>query len=569
MMDDTGSLPASDKEEGELAAEYDVIVVGGGGGGLPVALFCRWKNLSVLLVEKAAALGGTALKANFHYWVPNNKPMQTMGMVDSKEDCLRYMARVARPQRYNLTAPRLGLTEWEFAMCEAIYQSASVSAEILQAKGALPYCHRTELPDYWAELPEDAANRGRVLAPAGTSELRSDGGLTAIKTLTEAVYRDGVAVLLEHRVIGVVRNTFGEAIGVSASNGEGQVVRFRAKRAVIFSTGGFTHNPELRENFLSYPIMGGCAAVTNEGDFVQIATGLGAPLRNMNNAWLCPIPLEKAIQKDPAMLGAFCATGDSMIWVNVRGRRVVNEKLAYNEIVPTFFQWDAQNARYPNLVLISIWDERSQKHSATDQYGSLIVPPGVSDDHVIRGSTLAELASNLKGRLAKYSAIAGGLELADDFVAELELTIRDFNRFAKLGKDELFHRGERTVELLLNGPVCAQPSGVNPTMYPLSASGPYYAALLTGGALDTKGGPVTNVAGQVLDSRGHPIPGLYGLGNCVAGVTGRGYWGAGGTLGPILAMAHRIGEAVGQEGIKNARLKKCEACSPQLVACQE
>ena len=53
-------------------------------------------------------------------------------------------------------------------------------------------------------------------------------------------------------------------------------------------------------------------------------------------------------------------------------------------------------------------------------------------------------------------------------------------------------------------------------MWPLSESGPYYAALVTGGTLDTKGGPKATPDGQVVDDLDRPIPGLYGVGNCVA-----------------------------------------------------
>ena len=75
-------------------------------------------------------------------------------------------------------------------------------------------------------------------------------------------------------------------------------------------------------------------------------------------------------------------------------------------------------------------------------------------------------------------------------------------------------------------------------MYPISTSGPYYAALLSGGTLDTKGGPKTTPGGQVLDDSDRPIPGLYGVGNCVASASARAYWAGGATLGPILAFAY-------------------------------
>jgi predicted oxidoreductase len=75
-------------------------------------------------------------------------------------------------------------------------------------------------------------------------------------------------------------------------------------------------------------------------------------------------------------------------------------------------------------------------------------------------------------------------------------------------------------------------------MYPLSESGPFYATLLTGGNLDTKGGPVTNPEGQVLDHMGQAISGLYGVGNCVASASARAYWAGGATLGPILAFSY-------------------------------
>jgi 3-oxosteroid 1-dehydrogenase len=476
--------------------------------------------------------------------------MRAMGLDDPKDDWPRYVARLSRPHRYNPEDPRLGLTDWEYAMCEAIYDSASPATELLAQRGALEYRHCEGVPDYWAELPEDKAPQGRVLVPAEARESMSDGGRVAVRTMSESARRDGVEIRTGHRVQRVVRNERGEVVGVEATTAGGTGLRVRARKAVIFATGGFTHDPELRANFLSVPAMGGCAALSNEGDFVAVATAVGAQLRNMNYAWMCPVSLEKAVARDPELSGMFSVAGDSMLFVDKRGMRVVNEKLPYNELAQTFFRWDPLAAEYPCLVLVAVWDQRSQDHSASDEYGRLIVPAGTDDAHVIRGDTWKDLAAGVADRLERYTHVTGGLGLSDDFADNLEATVGRFNELARTGKDLDFGRGERAVQLLFNGVVKDEPDRSNPTMWPLSDSGPYYAALVTGGTLDTKGGPKTTPDGQVVDDTDRPIPGLYGVGNCVASASAQAYWAGGATLGPIIGLAYRAANAAHAEPIK-------------------
>jgi 3-oxosteroid 1-dehydrogenase len=544
------SAPAAAK--GKFDAEVDVITIGSGVAGLATALFSRWHGNDVLVLEKANRLGGTTRKAAFWYWVPNNAAMRAAGLKDPKKDCIAYMARLSRPEVYDPKAPKFGMPAWDYAQYEAIYDNASTATELLSDKGALEYRHCDFVPDYWAELPEDKAPKGRVLLPKGARESMSDGGEVAIKTMSAAAKRDGVDIRTGHRVQRLIKNSAGEVIGVEADTPKGKK-RFFARKAVVFCTGGFTHNVELRKNFQAVPIYGGCAANSNEGDFVYIAGAVGAQLRNMNYAWMCPIVFEKAMARDPELIGTFSPSGDSMIYVNKEGRRVANEKLAYNEMAQTFFQWDGAKGEYPNLLLIAVWDQRSQDHSASDEYGRFIVPPGASDKHVIKGATLAALSKAIGERLERYRKVTGGLSLAPDFEKTLAASIERFNGFASGGRDFDFHRGERQVELLFNGNVAPSPSAPNPTMFPISDDGPYYAAFLTGGNLDTKGGPKTNAAGQVVDDQDEAIPGLYGVGNCVASASARAYWAGGATIGPILAFAHLAAAAAHKERKKRAK----------------
>lgn len=533
----------------QFDAEFDIVVVGCGGIGLAAALFSRWHGNRVVILEKAAEIGGTTRKAAFWYWVPNNQAMRDAGTADNREDCLRYMARLSHPERYDSSAPHLGLTPWEYEMCAAIYDNASVATELLAQKGALEYRHCAAVPDYWAELPEDKAPTGRILLPKTANESMSNGGEVAIRTMSAAARRDGIEIRTGHRVQRVVLDASERVVGIEADVADGKSVRLRARKAVIFASGGFTHDTELRRNFLSAPVFGGCAAHSNEGDFVLIGSAVGATLRNMNYAWMCPIILEKALRRDPALSGTFSPSGDSMIWVDRSGHRVTNEKLAYNESAQAFFKWDPTRSEYPNLVLIAVWDQRSQDHCASDEYGRFIVPPGTDDSHVIRGNSIEELTVAIKDRFARVGPAIGQMKIDADFAANLRASIARFNGFARQGRDLDFHRGERQVELLFNGPTAAEPVGPNITMYPISEQGPYYAALMTGGTLDTKGGPMTNADGQVLDAMGKPIPGLYGAGNCVASASGRAYWAGGATLGSHLAFALLAANAAHRERV--------------------
>ena len=123
--------------------EADIVVVGGGGGGLATALFARWLGNEVVLLEKAAELGGTANKAAFWYWVPNNKHDAAQPASRTrKEDCIRYMARLSRPSATTPTSPTFGMTEWEYDCATPRSTTTPRPAtELLAERGALEYRH--------------------------------------------------------------------------------------------------------------------------------------------------------------------------------------------------------------------------------------------------------------------------------------------------------------------------------------------------------------------------------------------------------------------------------------------
>ncbi len=363
-------------------------------------------------------------------------------------------------------------------------------------------------------------------------------------SLAAAVEAAGVDVRVGQRVQRVVLDD-DRVVGVVATTATGSALRVGARVGTVFATGGFTHDQELVDNFLGHPSAGGGAALTNTGDFVRIASTVGAQLRNMQQAWCGPINLVKSLRHDPIMQMTVLRAGDSMICVNYKGERVLNEKLPYNEFVASMQAWDPLACERPNRVMIQIWDEHTQLNSAmpNDTGGSAVLPPGQQDDQIMRGNTLDELASALATKLADLRSHTGDLALAADFVPTVQATIGRFNKLAGVGVDADFHRGGRAVErTMFAGPVADEPDKVNPVLYPLAPTGPYYATLLVAGTLDTKGGPKTDAVGHVVDDLDAPIPGLYGVGNCVASPSASAYWAAGATIGPIFGFALRTAE---------------------------
>ena len=117
--------------------------------------------------------------------------------------------------------------------------------------------------------------------------------------------------------------------------------------------------------------------------------------------------------------------------------------------------------------------------------------------YIIAADSLEDLTVELARRLELLAPHTGGVELDGAFLANLYKTIDRFNEYAVDGRDPEFHRGETPIEKAWAGP--RRTGAANGTMHPLTPAGPYYCVILGPGALDTKGGPVTDGYGRVLD----------------------------------------------------------------------
>jgi succinate dehydrogenase/fumarate reductase flavoprotein subunit len=529
-------------EDHPWSARADVVVVGAGLAGLTTAAHLADGGASVVVLEKAAATGGTARKAVGGMWVPDNRFMQEAGVADDHAGAVGYIARLSRPALYDADDPTLGLPAWEHEQLTAFVDHADAAFRALEDLGVgLEMDPR--FPDYHGHLPEVSSPLGRQLFPHRPDGTRGDGA-SMLAELEAAVTRRGVPILLEHRVVGLLADDDGAIVGVRVATPDGEL-DVGAARAVVFGSGGFAHNPQMRAAYLGGHVLGGCAALTNEGDFQLMARGLGIPLMQMDAAWMAPMVLERALARDPDMMGIFAVPGDSLIIVNRDGRRVVNEKAPYHDRTRLMHAWDPHGAAYPNFLLFAVWDQRTAERFPGSFLGNFI-PPADSPlrSTVDTADTLQQLAAAVDARLARLGRGARGMRLSADFAAGLEATIRRFNGFARTGVDEDFRRGETPIEVAFHGPVADDNDGPNGTLFPLAETGPYHATILAPGALDTKGGPRTDPAGRVLGPDDRPVAGLYALGNAAAQPTGHAYPSGGMTFGPIVTSAWLTAQAL-------------------------
>lgn len=535
--------------------EADILVVGTGAAASSAAIAAKLAGSSVIMVEKAPVYGGTSAKSDGGMWVPNNRFMRAQGKTDLRSDALRYMARCARPHLYRAEDPHFGMPESEYKLLEAFYDNSSKAFEFLEANSALKTTGVLSFVDYYDNAPENKTPQGRMIMAE-----RPDGqfgpGLELIRQLKAWVDSKNVPVLLKHRVKSVVRNDKGEVVGLEAVNGDGAKVMLRARKAVIFATGGFSHNQELIRNFQPGPVYGACAVPSAEGDFVAIAETIGAKLGNMVNAWRMQLVLEHAIEMRSVPKGIWQPPGDSMIIVNKYGERVVNEKHNYHDRTRAHYQWDVNRCEYPNQFLFMVYDRRAADLFA----GNFPLPAaGSTASYVISGNTLEELGKAIQARLDKYASKIGEVHL-EGFTKNITKTVENFNRFAAAGVDEQFQRGafrwdnEWQVYTSVPREGSAWKTGESPsgTMSPFQAEGPYFAIILAPGVLDTNGGPVINPAAQVMDAANKPIPGLYGAGNCISSPAAQSYWGAGPTLSLGITFGHIAGVNAAKEAVKDA-----------------
>jgi 3-oxosteroid 1-dehydrogenase len=522
-------------------ASPDIVIVGAGAAGLVAAATAVGTGASVTLLERGLELGGTAAYSVGEIWVPNNRHLRERRIADPRPDCLRFMAQLSYPDSYAAESPYLGLTPHQFDLLATYYDRASEAVEHLEGLGALrtkisPAAYGDPLghPEYHSQHADNRVPQGRHLIVDDGDSTFGPRGQAYVDQLVAYLRANGVQIRTGQRVVDVFSGPDGGVKGVVVEGVDG-VSSLLAHRAVVFATGGFGHNAEARAAHLRGPVDAVAAVCTNTGDFLRIGMSIGAALANMTHAFLGNTAFELGLREPRIRQLTHFPFGDSMIWVDHTGRRVVNEKGVFTERARAHFSWDTDRCRHSRRVLVQVFDSAVRDHPLGQRYPM----PGDDGRHLLTGGTWDELSAAIDARLAELAPHTGGIRLTEDFATNLADSLSRFDTYARSGIDRDFGRGSTPIQ------TCYEPrlheGYPNPTMAPFTPDGPYYAMLIGAAMFDTVGGPVIDSSARVLDTLGEPFPGLFGAGCCVASPGGQAYWSGGAPIGLALTYGYIAG----------------------------
>jgi 3-oxosteroid 1-dehydrogenase len=540
----------------EMDETFDFVVVGSGGGSMCAALVMRKAGKSVLILEKTDLVGGSTAKAGGVMWIPNNRFMAAGGVEDSYEKATAYLDSVVGDHD---DAP--GATR---ERRQAYLREAPAMVDFLVSQG-VKLRRVQSWPDYYDERPggsepgrtvvaelfnvNELGDWKRKLRPGGfplsgpldelmqlalfkvswrarwlmvktglrglSAKLTGKHWVTAGNALQgrmlQAALKADVAIRTDSGVKQLIVED-GAVAGVVTTK-DGRDWRVGARLGVLLNAGGFSHNQALRDKYIPNTRTEWThAAPGDTGDMHLELMRIGAAMAQMeemvgNQMTLPPGAGPQGIQMQLAKPNAFLADQSGQRYMNEGGSYMAfcQGMLARHETVPAVPSWMVVDSRFLRTYML-----------ANSMPGTTKPKAWLEEGYLRKGETIEALAS------------ACGMD-----PGKLKATTERFNGFARQGRDEDFHRGDRAYDRWL-GDYTHQPSAA---LGPVDEA-PFYAVPIVPGDVGTYGGVVTDTYARVLREDGSVIPGLYATGTTTASVMGHAYPGAGCSIGPAFTWGY-------------------------------
>jgi 3-oxosteroid 1-dehydrogenase len=556
----------------------DVVVVGSGAGGMAAAWTAAKHGLGTLVIEKCPVFGGNSALSGGGAWLPNAPYFLRRGERDDPEKLLAYLRTIApgvapeRQRRYLEEAPKLaeafestpyfhdgagfvwikgysdyhpekggnplGRGLWSGPIDQRLLGTEADNRRGARGRRRLPgapkgmWLTSADFHDLialkwgtWRGPRMLLVLAWRTIVSSITRHQIVTGGAALVTRLRLLLRDAAVPVWLNTPMRTLITDTAGRVVGVVVER-EGRPFRIGARRGVIMAAGGFEGNSELRKRYQpNVPPGLSSGSPDNTGDGILAGEALGAALDLMDDAWWMP-----AMQLPSGVSGMVAERAyPHQFIVNSVGSRFVNEASPYTDFGHA--QIKGQESGVGHMPAYMIIDDHAWQHYF---FGGL---PGRRMPQEWLSSGVVQRADTMEG-LARRIGVP---------TKNLVETAERFNRFARQGRDEDFHRGESAYDHWYGNPKYP-----NPNLGEVSKP-PFFAFRMVLSDLGTKGGLLTDEYARVLRRDGSSIPGLYATGNNSASVMGNDYAGPGATLGPAMTFGWIAAQHIANESISSKR----------------
>ena len=473
----------------------DVIIVGAGGGGLSAAIEAVKDGAeSVIILEKTSVTGGSMNYTSGSMSGAETIIQEIDGVEDTKEsyvqDILKNGAGLGNEEliREYVDEDVDAINWlWENGLSDNKFSTdkATGTMSVFAPEHALYSVKRT-----YKASPDDSENYKCAAHEILDAELAK---------------LDNVTIDFQTTAESLVANSEGQVLTVLAKNGDGKTVSYTANKGIIMATGGYSGNLKMMGTFTTYGgeyLPGG--ASTADGYGIYMMQEVGA---NINEEWMSYIPtfpMGLDTGNGPGKIAPTYLWKTGGICVNKEGNRFVNETESAVEVRETALEEQTDAIQYDIFTDKIIADAEELNASVFWTY--YYAPEKPYNQYVVSADSIEELAEKI------------GVP-ADS----LKTTIEKYNECVETQTTDEFGR-EYTEDSL---------NTYNVAINKVEGD-KYYAVALKALCVMTLGGVEINTKGQVVDTEGNAIPGLYAAGECVGGIWGKFVSGGTGIMGPIV-----------------------------------
>lgn len=471
---------------------YDVIVVGGGNAAFCAALSARESGASVLVLEKAPfdENGGnsrfTAGAIRFAYEGIDDL-REVMPDLTEDEIAMTDFGSYTKDQFYD-DLGRVTQYRCDPTLSEILVENSFETMKWMRSKGV------RFAPIYGRQAFKVD---GKFKFWGGLTVESWGGGPGLVDALTASAQKNGIDILYQAEALELIYDGI-TVQGVLVKHG-GAIHEFGAK-SVILASGGFQANTEWRTRYLgpNWDLVKVRGTRFNTGDGIRMALDIGAsPFGNWSGCHAV------GWERNAPEYGDL-AVGDNFqkhsypfaIMVNADGERFVDEGADFRNY--TYAKYGRVILNQPGQFAWQIFDQKT-RHLQRDEYRIRQVTK-------VTANTIEELSTKMEG------------VNPEGFVK----TIKEYNAAV---------RQERPFNPNVKDGRSTEGLAINKTNWANTIEdGPFEAFQVTCGITFTFGGLRISEEGQVMDTSGNAIPGLYAAGELVGGIFYFNYPGGSGLI---------------------------------------